>query len=87
MPFFEGIKRNVVVLGLVSGLTDVSSEMIFPLLPLFLTSVLGASAAALPASAIAGALWALFSPAAAFAWGAAVSIIALIVLAFCFTKN
>jgi MFS family permease len=32
----------VVALGLVSLLTDVSSEMIYPLLPLFLTSVLGA---------------------------------------------
>lgn len=29
-------------LGLVSLLTDVSSEMIYPLLPLFLTTVLGA---------------------------------------------
>jgi len=32
----------VLALGLVSLLTDVSSEMIYPLLPLFLTSVLGA---------------------------------------------
>ncbi|MCZ7624967.1 MAG: MFS transporter [Candidatus Methylomirabilota bacterium] len=39
-PF--GLTRNVVALGLVSLLTDVSSEMIYPLLPLFLTSVLGA---------------------------------------------
>src|SRR5574341_538406 len=37
-----GLSRNVVALGLVSMLTDVSSEMIYPLLPLFLTSVLGA---------------------------------------------
>ena len=37
-----GLSRNVVALGLVSLLTDVSSEMIYPLLPLFLTSVLGA---------------------------------------------
>lgn len=34
--------RNVVALGLVSLLTDVSSEMIVPLLPVFLTTVLGA---------------------------------------------
>src|SRR5574337_1322747 len=40
-PLF-GLSRNVVALGLVSLLTDVSSEMIYPLLPLFLTSVLGA---------------------------------------------
>jgi MFS family permease len=37
-----GLSRNVVALGLVALLTDVSSEMIYPLLPLFLTTVLGA---------------------------------------------
>lgn len=37
--------RNVVALGLVSFFTDVSSEMIYPLLPLFLTMTLGASVA------------------------------------------
>src|SRR5574337_392363 len=37
-----GLSRNVVALGLVSLLTDVSAEMIYPLLPLFLTTVLGA---------------------------------------------
>jgi MFS family permease len=42
MKLFEGINRNVFVLGVVSFLTDVSSEMVFPILPLFLTSVLGA---------------------------------------------
>ena len=36
--------RNVYALGVVSFLTDVSSEMIYPLLPVFLTSVLGANA-------------------------------------------
>jgi len=36
--------RNVVVLALVSLLTDLSSEMIYPLLPLFLGTALGASA-------------------------------------------
>ncbi|MBI1920797.1 MAG: MFS transporter [Geobacter sp.] len=42
---FKGITSNVLILGLVSLLTDVSSEMIYPLLPLFLTSVLGAGPA------------------------------------------
>jgi MFS family permease len=37
-----GVGRNVVALGVVSFFTDVSSEMIFPILPIFLTSVLGA---------------------------------------------
>jgi MFS family permease len=37
--------RNVIALGAVSFLTDVSSEMIYPLLPVFLTAVLGADAA------------------------------------------
>ncbi|MDQ2668227.1 MAG: MFS transporter [Gemmatimonadota bacterium] len=36
--------RNVFALSAVSLLTDVSSEMIYPLLPIFLTSVLGANA-------------------------------------------
>jgi MFS family permease len=38
---FSGISSNVLILGLVSFLTDVSSEMIYPLVPLFVTSVLG----------------------------------------------
>ncbi|MBI3600446.1 MAG: MFS transporter, partial [Nitrospinae bacterium] len=38
----SGISRNVLILGFVSLLTDVSSEMIYPLLPIFLTAVLGA---------------------------------------------
>ncbi len=36
--------RNIFILGLVSLLTDLSSQMIFPLIPLFLTGVLGAGA-------------------------------------------
>jgi MFS family permease len=38
--------HNVVVAGIVSLLTDISSEMIVPVLPLFLTIVLGAPVAA-----------------------------------------
>lgn len=41
-----GVKRPVFVLGIVSFLTDISSEMVYPLVPLFLTSVLGAPLAA-----------------------------------------
>ncbi len=37
--------KNVFWLGLVSLLTDISSEMIFPILPLFLTMVLKANMA------------------------------------------
>lgn len=44
---FSGISGNVLILGLVSLLTDISSEMIYPLLPLFVTSVLGAGPAIL----------------------------------------
>src|SRR5438093_4019936 len=36
------LDRNVIALGVASLLNDVSSEMIFPLLPAFLTAVLGA---------------------------------------------
>jgi len=42
-----GLGFNIIVLGIASFLTDVSSEMIFPLFPLFTVEVLGASAAAL----------------------------------------
>ena len=41
------LPRNVIALGAVSLLTDISSDMIFPLLPLFITAVLGAGPAAL----------------------------------------
>src|SRR4030042_1137567 len=37
-----GLSKNVIILGIVSMLTDVSSEMIFPLLPLFLVDILRA---------------------------------------------
>ncbi|HBA89650.1 MAG TPA: MFS transporter [Geobacter sp.] len=42
---FKGITGNVFILGLVSFFTDVSSEMIYPLLPMFLTTLLGAGPA------------------------------------------
>ncbi len=44
---FRGLPRTVVALGFVSFFTDLSSEMIYPLLPLFLVDVLGAGAIAL----------------------------------------
>src|ERR1700738_3924414 len=43
-PSRPGLGQNVDALAAVSFLTDVSSEMIYPLLPVFLTTVLGASA-------------------------------------------
>ncbi len=46
MGFFRdmksGLNRNITLLGVVSGLTDISSEMLYPIVPVFLTSVLGA---------------------------------------------
>lgn len=41
------MNRNIIILGLVSLFTDISSEMIYPLVPLYLTAVLGASPAVL----------------------------------------
>jgi len=35
------IDRNIITMGLVSLFTDISSQMIYPLLPIFLSSVLG----------------------------------------------
>lgn len=43
MPF--GVPRTVFILGLVSFLNDAASEMIAPLLPIFLTAALGAGPA------------------------------------------
>ena len=39
---FFGLSRNVVFLGAVSFLNDFASDMVFPFIPIFLTSVLGA---------------------------------------------
>ncbi len=41
---YRGLPRNVFAIGLVSLLNDASSEIIYPLLPIFLASSLGASA-------------------------------------------
>ncbi|MFA5077607.1 MAG: MFS transporter, partial [Candidatus Micrarchaeia archaeon] len=43
----KGVGSNVTTLGIVSFLTDISSEMIFPVLPIFITSILGAGKEAL----------------------------------------
>lgn len=43
---FRGITRNVLILSVVSLLTDLSSQMVFPLIPLFMTAVLGVGAGA-----------------------------------------
>lgn len=45
----RGLSRNVRVLGMASLLNDVASEMIFPLVPTFLVSVLGGGKASLGA--------------------------------------
>lgn len=39
---FKGIRKNVIVLSLTSFFTDISSEMLYPIIPIFLTTVLGA---------------------------------------------
>lgn len=44
---FAGVSRNVIALGFTSLLTDVSSEMLVPIMPLFVTVVLGASVSSL----------------------------------------
>ena len=41
IPPDRTLPRNIKVLGVASLLNDVSSEMIFPLLPTFLVTVLG----------------------------------------------
>ena len=44
---FTGLRKNVLIFGAVSFLNDAASEMIYPLLPVFLTRVLKAGPAAL----------------------------------------
>jgi MFS family permease len=44
---YRKLPRNVFAISLVSLLNDASSEIIYPLLPIFLSSVLGASASAI----------------------------------------
>lgn len=39
----KGISLNVIILGFISLLTDISSEMILPILPIFLTLILSAN--------------------------------------------
>lgn len=43
---FAGLTRNIFILGLVSLFTDLSSQIVFLLIPLFLTIVLGVGACA-----------------------------------------
>ncbi|MCX5802210.1 MAG: MFS transporter [Proteobacteria bacterium] len=43
MKKFLGLSKNVLILGIVSLLMDISSEMIYPLIPIFLNDVLHAS--------------------------------------------
>jgi MFS family permease len=49
MPLFRNIPRNVFLLGWVSFCTDLASEMLYPIIPLFLTGTLG-----LPKEALGG---------------------------------
>jgi len=44
---YRGLPRNVIAIGLVSLLNDASSEIIYPLLPVFLATSLGASTIAI----------------------------------------
>ncbi|MEG0270214.1 MAG: MFS transporter [Clostridia bacterium] len=44
-PVKKLVVSNIILLGLVSFFTDVGTEMVYPILPLYLTSVLGASPA------------------------------------------
>lgn len=43
--YFKGLPANIILLGIVSFLNDVSSEMILPILPMFLKSLGGAGLA------------------------------------------
>ena len=55
-----GLPATVYVLGLTSLLNDAASDMIYPLLPLFLTTSAGVGATPSSASASSDPLWRLF---------------------------
>jgi len=40
--YLKGISANILLLGIVSFLNDLSSEMIMPILPMFITALGGA---------------------------------------------
>ena len=42
---FSNMKNNVILIGLVSFFADLSTEMVYPLIPLYLTTVFGATPA------------------------------------------
>ena len=42
--FFKSLTRNLIIVGFVSLFTDLSSQMVFPLIPLYLTTIHGAGA-------------------------------------------
>ena len=88
---WAGITPNVRALGVVSLLTDASTEMIYPFLPMFLTPVEARASAygvyhtaigitALPASLLTGWLWQAFGTPAAFGTGALVAGAAAVLL-------
>ena len=84
-----GVNKNIFLLGIVSLLTDISSEMIFSVFSIFFTVILGATTALLglvegfadfAASSldyISGYLWQI-NPSYSFVFAAIVSIAALI---------
>ena len=85
----QGLGRNVVILGFVSLFTDISSEMLYPVIPLFLTVVLNAPMSVIGlieglAESAAGLLWTHISPAAPFLYGAACAAAAAGLLFACF---
>ena len=44
---FKGLNKNIIVLSVTSFFTDISSEMLYPVIPIFITTVLGAPVPAL----------------------------------------
>lgn len=67
--------KNVLLFGLTSFFTDISSEMIFPILPIFLITILSANL-------IGGFLWQRVNVQAPFVYAAVLSVAAAILLIF-----
>lgn len=84
---YFGFGRNVYFAGIVSFFMDISSEMVYPLVPLFLANVLGvnksviglmegvAESTASILRVFSGWLWDHVSPAATFYYGAGTAVL------------
>ncbi len=77
----QAVQGNIFAFGLVSFLTDLSSEMIYPLLPVFFSGLVPPTTVAVYIGLIFGVFLAQFGPKPAFFTGALLATAAVFLLA------